>query len=417
MFKKRGFTQVDWAMSLAIFLMYLAWFFVIVKPQVVDTQILSPNYVELKSEFIEKSSSKVSLIPLIISSEDIIENEILEIDLSFLEYDDYGILTDNPYYIEDDNLFILKSINSSKTIDYIVVCENQTYEDISFQDQGIYINNGSINTNGNISIEYSYGIDSILNNGIERIDNIRYYQNDERLDPNISVDNKGLILELEEEFQPYSVRYDVRSGKDYIRGKYRKDENFEDFNTTITLDVKDYEDYFITNLNQGNLSDGDCDSESSKYIKFQNDNETLIFLFNKYVNISLCKDDEDYELELNFLDNNLNFEISFSDKEDLEFGYDYQYIFGVDNTNELMLDSKISMVNESMISFDDYNFQVIVFNTSIDDTDIKKDSIFNIIGEFPEDTNREVFSHDEIVNVQDKYGNIRRMILNVKIWE
>ena len=135
------------------------------------------------------------------------------------------------------------------------------------------------------------------------------------------------------------------------------------------------------------------------------------------MNISLCRDDEDYEVELDFLDDNINFEISFSDKEELELGYDYEYIFGVDDSNELMLDSKISTINESIISFDDYNFQIIVFNTSIDDTNIKKESILKMIGEFPEDTNREVFSHDELVSVQDKYGNIRRMILNVKIWE
>jgi hypothetical protein len=345
-----------------------------------------------------------------------LQNTIFEIDLSFLQSKDYGFNESHPFFIEDDTLFFLDSINNSKKIYEIIIGQNQTYPNSNYQDQGI-ITNGTISFNSNITIDYSLEIDSIYQNNIEKIKNIKYYQNGEELQNNFSIDNKYLLLDIFNEFQPFYVKYSINSGSNSLKGRYKKLDNFNNFNSSIIYELSSYEEYFIDNFHFGSLDIGECDNNSGKLVKFYENSSTLTFLFNNKIDIIVCNDNDEYNVEFFFDNNNLNFEISFEDKDKLEFEEDYNYVFGVDKTNNLPIISNIENFNESLINYDDFNYQIIVFNTTIDETEVKKNSVLKIIGESPESTNRQVFSKDEIINVQDDYGKVSRMILNVKIWE
>ena len=65
---KRGDSQIDWVISLGIFILYLAWFFLLIRPYMVQEE--TPNMVSLVKENFEKDAFwTVEKVPIIATSQ------------------------------------------------------------------------------------------------------------------------------------------------------------------------------------------------------------------------------------------------------------------------------------------------------------------------------------------------------------
>ena len=64
--KKRGVTQVDWAISLALFLLYVAWFFIFINPMFLEDNTQEALLSIVEDNFKDGYRWEVRKIPLII---------------------------------------------------------------------------------------------------------------------------------------------------------------------------------------------------------------------------------------------------------------------------------------------------------------------------------------------------------------
>jgi len=66
--KKRGTSQIDWILSLSIFLIYIAWFFAIINPQINSNSNKNSIYVVLMDKFEQEFEHVIEKTPLFLES-------------------------------------------------------------------------------------------------------------------------------------------------------------------------------------------------------------------------------------------------------------------------------------------------------------------------------------------------------------
>lgn len=394
MFKKRGFSQVDWAISLAIFLMYLAWFFVIVKPQVIDQNILGPTYLNIKEEFLRQTSVEITKIPIFIKNNEIRNNQLVEFEVDFVN--NFGIVTDKPYLREGGTVYLIDDFKNSTNI-YQIVISNKSYPYNDYQNQAIMVYNGTINPNSDLLIRYD---DEIL--GFGYLDNFKYYQDSSELtNENFTINDKHLFLEIEELFQPYEVRTSVVSGSNTIVTKIKKLDKHNDFNMTVAFDA-DYESYYINNDYMGSFEDinGTCVETTYNELSL-NANENIYFSFNKDVIIKVCGNKK---IIFTF-DSNIKYSTSLDKVPEA----DYEVSFGIgDKSNYPLIDENLSVDMTG-------NFKINLYNTTSLESELKNSNNLYTAGSEPL-TDGQIYSHEDLILTQDKYGAIERMRLNVVVW-
>ncbi|OVE74512.1 hypothetical protein BVX95_02265 [archaeon D22] len=405
MFKKRGFAQVDWTISLAIFLLYLAWFFVIIKPQVVSSNLLGPQAEEIKADFIEKTKNTLKVMPFFIETNSN-SHQIFEVDLDFLNY--YGVISNISYLKDRTNLIIHDNLNDSIGIYYLVISDYYTYPSSRNTSLGILVDNDTINLNSNIKIEYSNtsGLKSVERLGTEKISRIRHYQNDQELkSPNVSLDNRHMFMELNQDYQTVENRFRFIASKNSFKQKVWLNDKIESFNLTIKIAFETYTDYFINNDYHGSINNDTCTETEYKSINLSNSDDYLFIKLNKKSQIKLCDDDT---LEITSDD---DLQITYMFDEYYEEDYEVRYGAAIGRTYPTV--DKILELNESDFSYS--NFQIKVYNTTSEFTTDQSTNLLNTIGVL-EDVDTQVYSKDYFIETQNEYGDVGGMILNVKVW-
>ena len=123
--QKRGVSQVDWVISLAIFLLYIAWFFIFIRPLAVQNNV--PNLVDsLKSKIHEDAYWTVLDYPIIIESNFSLSKEPIVAGIDFINQSDYFIINRSFFFVAD-KLFFLDNVSPGTDVESILN-SNETYE-------------------------------------------------------------------------------------------------------------------------------------------------------------------------------------------------------------------------------------------------------------------------------------------------
>ncbi|MBT3464514.1 hypothetical protein HN451_05975, partial [archaeon] len=189
--QKRGITQLDWALSLAIFILFIAWFFIFIQPNL--THGLNKDVLAsiIETKFVNNFTWTLKKMPIFIYTEDITQNK--PIILNFTEsFTDFKFL-DNQDFVSDNNeLLLVADITTSPKTLWLVSGGNYSVE---HQIKDLIVSSNWVTTSKNMSINFDDSIFDILSyDSQQRFNDAEIYINDIIYEPeNVTFNDSRLV--------------------------------------------------------------------------------------------------------------------------------------------------------------------------------------------------------------------------------
>ncbi|MBW2999810.1 hypothetical protein KY339_03985 [Candidatus Woesearchaeota archaeon] len=402
-FKKRGLSYADWAMSFALFALYLIWFFLFVIPSYTPKEDTKLPIADLKDSFFELNSLQVKQIPLFILSNQTISNEAIIINNPFSGSRDNYYLS-SVFDFDEDKLITVADTNS---VIYFLYSEyDYPMPLISYN---ISANELNAETDRMI-VKYD---DSVL-------EELRYKGERKIKGFEINKNPTRSYFDSSSMYAKYKFTASELNHTGYIVGENTKIINFikpeNVVKVKLNLSLYEYEDYYADSDNFGSIDydSSDCESFESDYIDFYDENG-ISFVFDNEVDIEMCHDNE-LEVEFSFdVEEEFRYVIIIHEDDFRETVY-YGYTVETGLAEEMTGLSERELISTEDIDYSDLrrtlgfpsnrNFKINVFNVSGADYSYGKTA-----GE-----RDEVEAEDFGVFMLDEYGNQEGVTLNVQGW-
>jgi len=415
---KRGISQIDWVISLAVFLLYLAWFFVYLNPiKGIDSK---EDVIEsVRSSFIAGAEWSVDQYPLFVKIETPKDDFPVVVRFPFALTKSFGM---QHYYVLDDDYLIFLADLDRGTNDFIISISEDDYPKQN-KSPMLMINNDSVSSS-RIKVNLNdVFIDSIELNNFSSVENIEVKLNNVDVgfsNYSLSFANSSIHYrrKLSSEFLNISTLVFDSRIKNMIRPNYAA--NLSRYEFYFNGKVRGYENYFSDNEENGNLEDVGCKTFNSSFIRFYNSNSSgLAFAISNLSRISICSEND----ELGNIIVDLKLEVplredSFIDlifyKGNTSYVYDEpKFLFGADekktgfSMKKMQILSSKNLRDEFRISQGN-DFSIRVVNSSSQD-------VFFDYGIAPgSDVN--IFVKQFSCNVLDKFGSQDSCSMIVRSW-
>ncbi|MBC8444206.1 hypothetical protein H8D83_01335 [Candidatus Woesearchaeota archaeon] len=410
---KRGISQVDWAISLAVFLLYIAWFFVFVTP--VSERAELTNLIPLvEDRLLEDISWSVYKAPMIITSNTTLINEPLIVEFPF---DIENFYLDGKYWILDrGNLIFLDNLSEEENT-FWIVDSDESYS-LPFVMNDLEPNSEFSSTTGFKAYFYNsmfYKADYPT----QKINGVSYNLNSVSLDVTTNSFTSTPITSI------YKVINQAINHTSYIFAKNQKVYNYIDLNVEgnyifeLSFDLFKYSNYFTDNLYMGvfNYSQNETFEYSGDILSLYSSNSVLTLILGEESEIILHHTNSSnlqLTVEIPFSSNtfyNLIFHEDLDDRED--FIVPYSAKFGMFEGEEGISLEKLLILNQSDYKTlkSDYNypkdkdFSIELSNSTT--------TLFNK-GPVPPVTN--IYSKETTQWMLDKLSGKTKLNLIIKTW-
>jgi len=285
---KKALSQVDWAISLGIFILYLAWFFILIKPQfeVSETPV---NLLEItKENLLTQLKWSVEKRPLFVFSNMTSNNEGIIVGFPY-ELTDFAFSDQKYFTLDEGRLFFLDKL-TEKTRLFWIINSSKSYALPTATKE--ITTSKSYTTTKDFRADFDSGLLNEINyKNKTMLTNFEIYINDVPLDTLNSSFIKSSIL------GGYKINTNNIKQKCYVLAENTKLYCFIDLgkeqphDMTIKADLSGFTNYYANNLYAGSLSDLTCENFTEDYIDFYNGDEGLSFIFDKNINITICYND------------------------------------------------------------------------------------------------------------------------------
>lgn len=428
--QKRGSSQVDWAISLAIFLLYIAWFFILAKPQLDDNSDVDTLAAVVSNNFLDNVSWTVKKTPIFIEATETGANQPLIIDD---DWDNFTFLPEKYYSIQNDKIYLLSRVDKL-SFPIWVVSSNSHYDlpDLS-KDIEVGENFSRVAEKG-FDLRINQGLpESISRNNIKLLKSYKVYSNGELLSGNSTFSSSKVhgIHTLTSDVLTHNTLVFAESPRAFLIFNMNTELSQS---VLIEMEVHAFSDYYITSDKQGSLDNlTGCISKTYKQIELHDLTRGLAFTSNRDLLIQLCAPNSSTVL-LNFsTDTTEDFEIVVSTHLGIS---EYQawkslqqantemvpYYARPNNSNAGVATKLVGIKEEFLDDFSNlhYNdvkllwgfpqssdFAITITNSST--------SLFNYTERLPQETDT-VIAKQELVNTLDKFGNLKSYVMSVKVW-
>jgi len=336
---KRGVTQIDWAISLSIFLLYIAWFFIYINPSFIKDDTGEVLSYMVESKFRVDYEWNISKVPLLIYSNATRENEPIIAEFNYAWDKNKTLLGDDINFIFDNGkiIFLGNIINETNIFWLMNSVEdyNKTEEITDLNSYSTYATNSR-----NLSVYFENAFfSSVYYKDRVRINNTKIYVNDENMDTSGSYSESNFAA-------IYRINSDVFNHTTYVFAGNPGIYNYFNFNTQasyslrISTNIYNYENYYATNEFYGNKTSlPDCTSEEpysfeNEYLNFYNtgtEPDAMTLIFNKTASIKLCYDGIKIKANISFtIANETWYKIEFNEGDYRNITLSrYNYDFGI----------------------------------------------------------------------------------------
>lgn len=331
---KRGASQIDWIMSLSLFLLYVGWFFVFVTPSINFATSKDTLILNLKDNFEDEFKASLIKYPIFIDYSG--EAGMKPVFVNYTSnHTDLNFLEGTDYLIWAGNLIFLANLSSDMTTYWVIQGKNYTN---SPDFVGMNTEDTRVSTE-NISVYFENSFpDRIVYKDDTKINGVDYYANEYSLSStNYTYNDSGFAA-------IYSATTKNINHTSFVFAFNRDIYNFitidnpqSNYTFEINLNLDDYPSYYSDNLHFGDFPYGNG-SESLNYsydeITFYGDGALTIF-FDNYV-----------EFNLTSYNTTLNAQIKIPVSGSI---YLYKYIFHEGNysaVNRTAYESRIGSIHE-----------------------------------------------------------------------
>lgn len=406
---KRGITQIDWIVSTSLFLLYLFWFFLIIKPQITYTENTQDEFTliidQMESLLVKTASYQHIFIPTQVPYVDVVY--IPNRFGSAYSIDEIHYKTPQGLFFEAD---LKESMNLFEIYESDVIINGK--ESLSY-----FYSDPFLTKTAEIEVQYVYS----------RLDTVAYGLSSALQFNNRYVDGQEIREIVEYNRTNTSASYVVSTNDvtftDYYFASTNKMYKFIDaaflINLTESYTLYNIHSYSVDKNSVQQLSSTVCENTTTNQIHFVADEYIVSFVFDNDVMFTFCNDDISTEISFNAETESLAYMIDISSPPDFSYDYlsstysiqkgplyernyiDYQNI-------QSQLDSLSYNTFKQILSFPSYKDFSVSFETQTQDP-------FYIYGpDVPLSGNVDVFAKSYILQAKD--GAFEQIIMRIKVW-
>ncbi len=415
--KKRGATHVDWAISLALFLLYVAWFFIFINPTFMQDNTQEALISIVESNFKDEYRWEIRTLPIVIYTNQ--TNSYLPIVEDF-NYNWTNIyLKDKEYLLDNGKIIFLADVdNETKT--YLILNSNENY---TYSKEYLNFNaNNSVATSGNLKVE----LENSLFKTIEyknklRLNKTRIYIENDLIETNNNISNITNIAAF------YRIKTESLNHTTYVFAENSflwniiKLSKNGSYIFELKTELYDYENYFATNNYHGkiNYTYPGCKEFNNDYITFYNGNG-ISFIFNKTAAIRFCYDNDIINLNISFsLENETYYKIHLHEGDYSNITKkQYEVKFGAIEREKGLYLEKLNNMNYNSLKTEwnypnEREFRLIIWNTTSADLVNRTNEIIDIgVSQNTEDVSVKEWDDFIITKHNIKYP----ALVNIKTW-
>ncbi len=291
--KKRGFSQIDWVISLGIFLLYIAWFFIFIRPLAVQGGM--PELVDdVREKLQEEAYWSVFRYPVMVDSEYSLTYAPVIINVDFENHSNL-FMVNRSFFLHNNKLFFLGNLTSFDKSIFELINSGETYEEYS-QVTDLAVGSSSATTEGfAVNLENNL-IEDVDFGGIKIFD-YSLYSGNSKVEPsttNFSNEHIAGVYPISE--QNLNISTIIFA---YNSGIYMLFQG--DSSVSQTFELDNYESYYFSSEFDGDVHyPGNCYEDESQMIQFYANSSVLLIWLDKEANISFCSHNTLITLNIDF---------------------------------------------------------------------------------------------------------------------
>jgi len=299
MWNKRGVNQIDWAISIAVFILYLSWFFILIRPYYLPVEDM-PLMNSLEEQLMDDLLWKVNKTPLIVFSDIDASYEPVAVNFSIGISKSNFAFSDNMYFtIFEDEIYFLADLKKGTNLFWIVSSDN-TYEEPNIHTD-LYATNYSASVTGMRATYYDSMLRKVYYKDKLAIDDFKIMRYNIPVEVNVSYFNSSKIISVHSADTDAGFNHSssVFGYNSRLYSRIILDPFIEQRRINLNMKIKGYPKYYADNLNFGEIKyPKQCAEFDKQWIFFYNDDDVMYFVLQDESEIKLCYSGED-EIELN----------------------------------------------------------------------------------------------------------------------
>jgi hypothetical protein len=349
LFKKRSkkaISHVDWAMSLAVFLLYLAWFFVFVKPIFSPSQNMDVLLDILDDGVTDNIFQDVERIQVYVPGD--FDSEYEPLAISFSEDWSSSQITHTADYfeIDDGKMFFLANLSDTKKFKMYhphSALEFSSLRPVNADEERARFESFSAHFD-------EYLLDTVYFLGETRLFDFSVEIDENEIDDNGEFDNMTLVAEYKRvgDYVNLSSYVFAENSRIYT---YIKPTDYRNHSVVMDLTVYNYTYFYLDALSSGEMSYSigpSCRYYTSDFLDLYDDNSGFLITFGRNISFRLCSNETNALVRLEFdleagEEDNMNIILHTGDAESV-IGYPPEPIVGVTETLSTVSAEEVSLL-------------------------------------------------------------------------
>ncbi len=416
--KKKGGSELDWVISLAIFLMYVVWFFIYLAPLTKPPEDQGSSIKRITDKLKANSSWNVEYVPIIIWSNMSSVDEPIIADFPFSwNQSSFAFSNNNSFLLDENKIMFTANITEGRSI-ATIAHSSENYNRPAIQQKSMTATSEMVST-ANMRAEFKNSL----------LDKIEYGGSYLLRGLNLTVGNGEAALEnksvlITSDIIKYKVETKGANHSSYIfAGKPRiysiiKTVPYNEMNISISATLGNMTSYY-TDQESGNFNFNEtCRDLNTNYIDAYTYAYGISFIFNSIANVSICIENHTIKINAHFQPaNETRYDILLHTGDynsTLRYKTPYNTRFGV-------IEKKTGISSKLMSQLNSSNYSSLKSAWSL-----KDEFSFTIVNNSnsplflyekvtpPESAN--VFAKETETTMLDQYGNRQKARIRVRTW-
>lgn len=362
MFKKRskkGLSHVDWAMSLAIFLLYLAWYFVLVKPLFVPSSNMDTLLDILQGGVENEVYQDIKRVRIMVPGD--IESEYEPIVIPYSrDWTESNIAHSADYfYVDDGKMFFLANLSGTRMFEMYYPHDALKTTPL----KAAFAHETNFHSGDFIAYFDDYLLDRIYFMGEQRLSGFSVEVDDTELGTEGEFTNGTFIAKYlrEDDYINFTSYVFAENSKVY---SYLRPNDYQNHSMVISFATFNYTRFYFNPVSSGQLSYSampNCRYYKSAFLDLNDGSSGLLITFSRNISIRLCTNETNADIRLEFDlsagdEDNFNMILHEGDENDV-LGYPISSIVGTTETLNTISAKKVSLLKNR-----DYDYLKQLFN-------------------------------------------------------